>query len=113
MILLSSLIARPILTIDSVPSLESESARDLGQTRSPGVIQLAQGTLRNTTDDLLPERFLKPITDASTMAVIKEQMSHVENGCLSDPDPAIVSIHRQNPVTKEYFLGRGIACSLQ
>ena len=52
------------------------------------------------------QRFLKAST-AKTRAHVRELFKHIDCGCLSDPDPAIVNIFRRNPVTGVTHVARG------
>ena len=63
--------------------------------------------LKNSTRDPddqspLPKLFLKNFHSQKVQDVISHQMSHVKEGCLSDPDPTVFNIHRQNSKGKVY-----------
>ena len=54
----------------------------------------------------LPKRFFKAST-RETRELIKRQLSHIDKGCLSDPDPSLVNIYRRNSSTDKTYLARG------
>jgi hypothetical protein len=39
--------------------------------------------------------------------VVRNQLQHVDLGCLSDPDPNLVNIFRRNPLTDVTYVSRG------
>ena len=51
----------------------------------------------------MPLRFFK--NSRETENIIREQLKHVQKGCLSDPTG--VSLHHQNPKTGQFFCRRG------
>ena len=58
-----------------------------------------------TPDETVPEP--KKFFKSNITNVVREQMKHVDCGCLSDPPTTLVNIWRKNPVTGAVFVARG------
>ena len=54
----------------------------------------------------LPNKFLKPLTPKSRK-LLQDLFKHIDNDCLSDPDPSIVNIFRYNSKTMVMYVARG------
>ena len=57
---------------------------------SPGVLSAKEEPSTNT-------RLYMKSMNKETQTIIQNQLSHVDNSCLSDPPADVVNIHRQNP----------------
>jgi hypothetical protein len=64
----------------------------------------AIATRREEDTTPTPKLFMKSWKIAD---VVRNQLSHIEKGCLSDPPASLVNIFRRNPNTDVTYVARG------